>query len=74
MGEGAKGFFISALSPSPKPPPPIPYRGRGGEFEGRAGEPLRKTSPGPHLNLLAEVTHGNVQRPAGAYLGVVAVG
>ncbi len=23
MGEGAQGFFASALSPSPKPPPPI---------------------------------------------------
>ncbi len=35
-------------APSPKPPPPTPYRGLGGEFEGRAGEPC---SPGPPLNL-----------------------
>src|SRR3989339_1132386 len=39
---------------------------------GVGGGHLRKTSPSPPLNLIAEVTHGNVQCPAGAYYGVVA--
>jgi nucleoside-triphosphatase len=48
IGGGGQGQ--KPLPPSPKPPPPTPYRGLAGEFEGRAGDPTRKTSPGPPLN------------------------
>jgi len=43
MGEGAR-----CQSPCHLLPPPNPYRGLGGEFVGRAGEPLL---PGPSLKL-----------------------
>ncbi len=45
VGGGTQGSKTPA--PSPNPPPPTPYRGLGGEFEGRAGEPR---STGPPLN------------------------
>ena len=51
-GQGSK----THLQSSPKPTPPTPYRGLGGEFEGRAGEPRTKNSPGPPLNIPSEVT------------------
>ena len=43
------GLFVSAPTPSPKPPSPTPYTGLGGEFEGRAGDPIYEKSPGPPL-------------------------
>jgi lipoic acid synthetase len=47
LGGGGPGG--GAPPPPPKPPPPTPYRGVGGEFEGRTGEPR---SPGPPLNSI----------------------
>jgi nucleoside-triphosphatase len=49
-GRWLRAPALTITKNSPKPPPPILYRGLGGEFEGRARDPLRKTSPGPPLN------------------------
>ncbi len=56
LGRGGQGRTApSLMKNSPKPSPPTPYRGLGGEFEGSAGDPLRKTSPGPHLKISSDI-------------------
>jgi lipid-A-disaccharide synthase len=66
-GPGADG--PSPLPPNPLPQPP--YRGLGGEFEGRAGDPLRKTSPSPALKIIPGQAY---QALGAAHLAVVASG
>jgi 3-dehydroquinate dehydratase-1 len=52
-------------------PSPTPYRGVGGEFEGGAGDPSRKNSPGPplkpKLRICVPVVEATVNRARGRY-------
>ncbi len=70
LGEGARGRRPLTIPPPNSLPQP-PYRGVGGEFEGRAGEPLRKTSPGPPLKILSGLAY---QSLGAAQVAVVASG
>jgi 3-dehydroquinate dehydratase-1 len=65
FGRGGRG------RQAPAPSPPAPFGGLGGEFEGRVGDPLRKTSPGPplkpKLRLCVPVVEATVNRARSKY-------